>query len=59
MGNAVIRNQVRRRLRSALTDLESELEPGVAYLVGATPDAAGASYEDLARAVGVCVRDGA
>lgn len=45
VGNAVTRNQVRRRLRAAARDV-GELRPG-AYLVAAGPAAAGQSYEEL------------
>ncbi|HEV7525543.1 MAG TPA: ribonuclease P protein component [Acidimicrobiia bacterium] len=47
VGDAVTRNRVRRRLRSALHEQASELEPGAAYLVRATPGAADSSYAEL------------
>ena len=59
VGNAVTRNRVRRRLRSAMLEIESDLEPGAAYLVGVTPAAAGATFPDLAQAIATCVRDAA
>jgi ribonuclease P protein component len=45
-GTAVVRNRVRRRLRSAARECGAALEPG-AYLVGATADAATVPYERL------------
>ena len=47
VGDAVTRNRVRRRLRAALHEQASELEPGAAYLVRATPGAADSSYAEL------------
>lgn len=44
-GKAVVRNRLRRRLRSAVAGVAG-LEPG-AYLVAADPGASGLSYEDL------------
>ena len=52
VGNAVTRNQLRRRLRSVMTAHEAELEAGTAYLVGAGTDATGASVRDPGRARG-------
>ena len=46
VGSAVVRNQLRRRLRSCLRDAAPRLLPG-AYLVGAAPGAIQLSYEDL------------
>jgi ribonuclease P protein component len=51
VGGAVARNRVRRRLRAATRSHAAALEPGHAYLVGATPAAAGASYADLSTAL--------
>lgn len=48
VGPAVVRNQVRRRLRVLLSAVE--LPPGN-YLVGARPDAARRSYTELTRDV--------
>jgi ribonuclease P protein component len=44
VGPAVVRNRIRRRLRAALAELRPA--PG-RYLIGVTPDAAGASYAGL------------
>ena len=49
VGNAVTRNQVRRRLRAAVAEA-SGLRPG-AYLVAAGPEAARATYDELRRHV--------
>jgi ribonuclease P protein component len=37
VGGAVERNRIRRRLRAAVRDLESELEPGGTYLISVGP----------------------
>jgi ribonuclease P protein component len=52
VGGAVTRNRVRRRLRAAVTSHRSQLEPGRAYLLGASPAAAGMSFAELEAAVG-------
>ena len=52
VGGAVTRNRVRRRLRAAVTHHRSRLEPGRAYLLGASPAAAGVSFAELEAAVG-------
>jgi ribonuclease P protein component len=44
VGPAVVRNRIRRRLRSALPAIE--LTPGL-YLIGATPAAAARSCDEL------------
>ena len=65
VGGAVVRNRVRRRLRSAIAELAADGAglAGGAYLVAATPEAAGAPYarlrDDLRRslaAAGALVR---
>jgi ribonuclease P protein component len=45
VGGAVVRNRLRRRLRSVVRGVEG-LAPG-AYLVGVAPEAVALSYEDL------------
>jgi len=47
VGNAVVRNRVRRRLRALCTAHAADLAPGHCYLLGATPAAAAATYGDL------------
>jgi len=47
VGNAVVRNRVRRRLRALVHQHAAELHHGHAYLIGAAPRAAIASYSDL------------
>ena len=59
VGNAVIRNRVRRRLRAAVVDVRDAVRDDSAYLVGATPAAAGATFADLRVALGDCLRDAA
>jgi ribonuclease P protein component len=51
VGPAVVRNRVRRRLRAAVVEHRSLLEPGRGYLLRAQSDAAEASYRELADAV--------
>ena len=52
VGSSVARNRLRRRLRAAVASHRPQLEPGYAYLLGASPAAATASYEQLHAAVG-------
>jgi ribonuclease P protein component len=52
VGPAVVRNQVRRRLRALLSS--SSLPPG-AYLVGGRPELAERSWPDLSSDVAVLV----
>jgi ribonuclease P protein component len=47
VGSAVVRNKLRRRLRAACREHATEFVTGHSYLVGATPKAASASYDDL------------
>jgi ribonuclease P protein component len=47
VGNAVARNRVRRRLRAATRDHNTELVSGHAYLVSTGPAAANRSYAEL------------
>jgi ribonuclease P protein component len=49
VGNAVVRNVVRRRLRHLLRDRVSTLEPGSRLVIRALPPAATASSDELAR----------
>ena len=56
VGNAVTRNRVRRRLRAALQAEGAVVRVDSAYLVGATPAAADASYAELRAALGDCLR---
>jgi ribonuclease P protein component len=48
IGNAVVRNQVRRRLRHVMSSRLSALPDGALVVVRATPAAAGASSAQLA-----------
>ena len=50
VGNAVIRNTVRRRLRAILRKLEGQVEPGWDILLVARPAAAQAPQADLEQA---------
>jgi ribonuclease P protein component len=56
VGNAVTRNRVRRRLRTALLADRAVVRSDSAYLVGATPAAAGASFAELRDALADCLR---
>ena len=58
VGNAVVRNRVRRRLRHLVRDRLPELsaQPFAAVIVvRALPDAAGASYDELRRDLARCL----
>lgn len=48
VGGAVVRNQVRRRLRGAVVEQRGSLPPGADVVVRALPPAATASYATLA-----------
>jgi ribonuclease P protein component len=50
VGPAVERNLLRRRLRALVQETAAPLRPG-AYLIGATPGAAGLSYHSLGQAL--------
>ena len=52
VGPAVVRNRVRRRLRAAALAHRVELQPGGAYLFGATPAAATAPFAEIDAAMG-------
>jgi ribonuclease P protein component len=57
VGNAVVRNKVRRRLREALRARLPNLKPGVDLLITARPASAAASWEELCEALdGVLAR---
>lgn len=48
VGNAVVRNRARRRLRAAVADvLSARAEPGCDYVLIARASTAGRSYDDL------------
>lgn len=52
VGNAVVRNTVRRRLRTILRRLEGQVQPGWDILLVARPAAAQASQAELDEALG-------
>ena len=54
VGGATVRNRIRRRLRAIVRDLERPLGPG-AWLIGAAPEVAKLSYEQLKAAVAEAV----
>ena len=51
VGNAVVRNRVRRRLRAIVRSLSSRLGRGVLLVITARPAAARATYQGLVLAV--------
>jgi ribonuclease P protein component len=51
LGNAVVRNRIRRRVREALRGLDRSPSSGWDILVVARPGSAGASYRELADAL--------
>lgn len=57
-GNAVVRNRIRRRLRSALCQISRDLEPG-AYLLSPEPEVATMTYRDLVENVATAAADAA
>jgi ribonuclease P protein component len=56
VGNAVVRNRVRRRLRAAVAAHAATLTPGWGYLVRASSAAADATFSELDDAVRVTFR---
>src|SRR5437763_5646825 len=50
VGGATVRNRIRRRLRTIVGDLRPLLGPG-AWLIGAAPEVATLSYDELKRTV--------
>ena len=51
VGNAVVRNRVRRRLRAVFSALPASAVPAGDYLVGAQPEAAGLTFAELSSLV--------
>ena len=51
VGSAVVRNQIRRRLRTILRRLDGQLEPGWDILLVARPPAAQQTQKELEQAV--------
>ena len=49
VGGAVVRNQVKRRLRHLVRDRLTDLPAGTRLVIRALPSAAGRSYEELGR----------
>ena len=58
VGNAVVRNRVRRRLRAIVGEREDALLQGFVYLVGVSPRASELTFDELARSVDVCLAVG-
>ena len=57
VGNAVERNRLRRRLRSALPSVESRLRPDRAYLIGASKGAQSLTYREIVVILGQLTSD--
>ncbi len=55
VGNAVVRNRVKRRLRHLCRDQVSTLQPGSLTVVRATPGAATATFGELESALKRCL----
>ncbi len=55
VGGAVVRNQVKRRLRHLVTQMLADLPPGSLVVVRALPAAGGASSEQLASSLTLAV----
>ena len=56
VGGAVVRNRIRRRLRSALRELQlADRLPGGTYLLGATAEAASLPWPTLVASLGEAV----
>lgn len=56
VGNAVMRNRVKRRLRHLCRELPQALPASGVVVVRALPASAGASYDDLRRDLIRCLR---
>jgi ribonuclease P protein component len=56
VGNAVVRNRIRRRLRSLFAELEPELPPGT-FLIGAAPAAVTLDHGELRRLLSTALTD--
>ena len=56
VGNAVVRNRLRRRLRAAVARAEAELATGGAYLVSARREALTMPFEALVDALAALFR---
>jgi ribonuclease P protein component len=55
VGNAVVRNKVKRRLRELVRDQDESLPGGSLLVVRALPPAAGASYAELRSDLARCL----
>lgn len=56
VGNAVVRNRVKRRLRAIVAERMKELPDGVLIVVRALPEAASADYARLEADLASCIR---
>ena len=55
VGNAVVRNRVRRRLRAIMSEREDALREGFGYLVGVSSRASELTFGELSRSVDACL----
>jgi len=56
VGNAVVRNRIRRRLKSIARELAPEVRPGAEILIGVRAAASAASSAELRAALTECLR---
>ena len=56
VGNAVVRNRTKRRLRALMAERIEDLPAGVDVVVRAQPAAAAATYDELGRDIDRCLR---
>ena len=55
VGNAVVRNRIRRRLRAIIAARATTLSDGHGYLVGVTPGASDQTFGELSHSIEVCL----
>ena len=55
VGNAVVRNRIRRRLRAIIAARATTLSEGHGYLVGVTPGASDQTFGELSHSIDVCL----
>ena len=58
MGNAVVRNRIRRRLRAIVSLRATTLSDGHAYLIGVTPGARDQTFRELSDSIDACLAAG-
>ena len=58
IGNAVMRNKIKRRLRAIMQDVASQVSPGYDLVIGAKRSATSASFSDLDRDLRLALKKG-